>query len=492
MYSRLGVLIGLMILCSLGGALHADAQPARKMAVTTASPEARALYLQGFDLLERRRYTDAYARCRDAVAKDPAFAAAHLCMYITTGSKTEAFDELRRAVSLADRVTEPERLWILSDDAAVRGDTVAEHTAITRIVALLPDDEHAHNLLAAYYYRRADYAAAIDEYVKATKIAPAYTLVYNQLGYSYEFLGRYPEAAAAFRTYIDLLPGDPNPYDSYAELLMKMGNYRASIQQYDKALALDPRFATAFLGIGNDQIFLGQFAEARATFARYLAAARTSEDKHQAWLWTALSYVHEGHTREALAATTKASAIAEAAGDLTSVALDLHLAGDILLDAGRTTDAAARYAQQAAVLGRTTAPAEIKAAANRDARFDRGRVALARADLASARTERDALVREATAASSPASLFRAHELAGLVALAQHDASAAVAALEQSDPRDPRARYALGLALEARGDAAKARQTFAEIAAWNSISPNLAFVRNKATAAADRLAHRGPR
>ena len=462
------------------------------MAVTTSSPEARALYLQGFELLERRHYVDAYARCRDAVAKDPRFAVAHLCMYITTGSKTEAFDELRRAVSLADQVTEPERLWILSDDATVRGDAVAEQAAITRIVALLPDDEHAHNLLAAYYYRRAEYAAAIDEYVKATTIAPAYTLVYNQLGYSYEFLGRYPEAEGAFRKYIELLPGDPNPYDSYAELLMKMGNYRGSIQQYDKALALDPKFATAFIGIGNDQIFLGQFAEARKTFARYLAAARTTEDKHQAWLWSALSHVHEGHTGEALAATSKAAAIAEAAGDLTSVAFDLHLAGDILLEAGRTAEAAARYDSQAGVLGRTTAPDEVKAAGKRDARFDRGRVALARADLASARTERDALLREAAAAKSPASRFRAHELAGLIAIAEHDFSAAIAAFEQSDPKDPRARYSLGMAIEASGDAAKARKIFAEVAGWGSISPNLAFVRTKAIAAADRLSHHGAR
>jgi tetratricopeptide (TPR) repeat protein len=478
-------LFGIVVVCGPAGAA---AQAGHKMAITTSSPEARALFVQGFDLLERRRYAEAYARCRDAAVKDPSFAVAHLCMYITTGSKTESLEELRRAVSLSDKVTEPERLWILSDDATVRGDTKAEKSMIERIVQLLPDDEHAHNLLAAYHYRQRDYAQAIDAYIKATKIAPSYTLAYNQLGYSYEFVGRYPEAEVAFKKYIELLPGDPNPYDSYAELLMKMGNYRGSIQQYEKALSIDPKFATAFIGIGNDQIFLGKFGDARKAFARFLAVAHTNEDKRQAWLWTALSHVHEGHTGEALQAIHKATAIAESAGDQRSAAADLHLIGDILLEAGRGGEAAAQFARQAAMLERATAPDEVKAADKRDARFDRGRVALAANDLAAARTERDALLREATDAKAPPSLFRAHELAGRIAIAENAFAAAAAALEQADPRDPRARYLLAVALDGKGDPATAQKTYAEVASWNTIHSDLAFVRKKAQAAADRLAH----
>jgi tetratricopeptide (TPR) repeat protein len=457
--------------------------PGQKMAVTTASPEARALYLQGFDLLERRRHADAYARCREAVAVDPELAVAHLCLYITTGSKTEALDEMRRAVSLADKATEPERLWILSDDAIVRGDAAAEKRHIDRIVELLPDDEHAYNLLAAYHYRRAEWAEAIKAYAAATRIAPSYTLAYNQLGYCYEFLGRYAEAEAAFQKYIELLPGDPNPYDSYAELLMKMGNYRGSIEQYDKALAIDPKFATAYIGAGNDEILLGRFAEARRAFARLVAAARTAEDRRQGWLWTALSHVHEGHTAEAIAAIGKATAIAQTAGDQRGIAADLHLTGDILLDAARPAEAAAAFSHQAATVARAPAPTEVRAADQRDARFDRARVALATHDLAAARAERDALLREST---DPRSQFRAHELAGRVALADHDATTAVAELDRSDPRNPRARYLLAVALEAKGDLARARTIFAEVAAWNAVHPDLAFVRGQAAVAANRL------
>jgi hypothetical protein len=43
----------------------------------------------------------------------------------------------------------------------------------------------------------------------------------HQLGYAYRFLDRFADAEAAFKKYTELIPTDPNPYDSSAELLPK-------------------------------------------------------------------------------------------------------------------------------------------------------------------------------------------------------------------------------------------------------------------------------
>ena len=48
----------------------------------------------------------------------------------------------------------------------------------------------------------------------------------------------YANAEKAFQKYIELIPKDPNPYDSYAELLLKMGRFEDSIAQYRKALEI--------------------------------------------------------------------------------------------------------------------------------------------------------------------------------------------------------------------------------------------------------------
>jgi cytochrome c-type biogenesis protein CcmH/NrfG len=47
------------------------------------------------------------------------------------------------------------------------------------------------------------------------------------MGYAYSDKNDFNKAEEAFKKYISLLPDSPNPYDSYAELLLKNGRYDA-------------------------------------------------------------------------------------------------------------------------------------------------------------------------------------------------------------------------------------------------------------------------
>src|SRR6185436_16674608 len=101
-------------------------------------------------------------------------------------------------------------------------------------------------------------AGAVEEFKKATAINAQFSQPYNMMGYSYRALMKYTDAEQAFKAYVALIPGDPNPHDSYAELLMKMGRFDDSIANYRKALSLDPNFVASYIGIGNDQVFMGK------------------------------------------------------------------------------------------------------------------------------------------------------------------------------------------------------------------------------------------
>ena len=93
-------------------------------------------------------------------------------------------------------------------------------------MAKYPADERAHFLLGGAYFGRQEYDKAIAEYRKATELNPRFSPAYNLLGYAYRAVDQFGDAETAFRKYIELIPGDPNPYDSYAELLMKTGPVR--------------------------------------------------------------------------------------------------------------------------------------------------------------------------------------------------------------------------------------------------------------------------
>ena len=102
------------------------------------------------------------------------------------------------------------------------------------------------------------------------------------LGYSERNLSNYAEAENAFKKYIELIPDDPNPYDSYAELLMKEGKYEESIVQYRKALSIDPNFVASFLGISTNDNYLGKYEDARKELQTLYDKARNDGEKRAA------------------------------------------------------------------------------------------------------------------------------------------------------------------------------------------------------------------
>jgi tetratricopeptide (TPR) repeat protein len=83
-----------------------------------------------------------------------------------------------------------------------------------------------------------------------------------------------PTPKAAFKKYIELIPNDPNPYDSYAELLLKMGKFDDSVAQYRKALAIDQNFINAHQGIGMALLYKGNAEEASAEIQKITGKAR--------------------------------------------------------------------------------------------------------------------------------------------------------------------------------------------------------------------------
>src|SRR5262249_48551522 len=139
-----------------------------------------------------------------------------------------------------------------------------------------------------------DYSAAVAQYEKVIKIAPDFAPVYNELGYSYKALEDFTKAEVAFKKYIQLIPDDPNPYDSYAELLLRAGRFDESIVNYRKALAIDPTFFNSRLGIATDLDLQGKTKEARSELDTMLQTAKDDGQRRDGLFSKAVSYVHEG------------------------------------------------------------------------------------------------------------------------------------------------------------------------------------------------------
>jgi tetratricopeptide (TPR) repeat protein len=449
-----------------------------KIPVTTRSDEARAIYLRGRALNENLQVHDAHVLFEQAVTLDPTFALAEYALAATAPTTRAATEHLRRALALADKASAGERLMILARQARAHGDPEGALQIAETLVAQYPMDERAHWILAGACAAQQKYERAIAEFQAAIALNSKFSLAWNQLGYAYRSAGQTGAAESAFLHYIALVPNDPNPYDSYAELLMKAGRFDESIAQYRKALTIDSHFSGSFVGIAANEMLAGRYDAAVLAAERYFTAARDDGERRTALLTLAMIHVDHGATDPALNAMDRRAALARAGGDTVNMAADGVLIADILLESGRIDAARDRFAQAHALLATSSADAEVKRDDALESRYDAARVALASGDHGTARAQAVAYSVGASARRNDARIRQSHELNGLVALAAREIDASLDELSLADQQNPAVWFAMSRAYAARGDGVRA-QALANQARHMNILPTFPYVFTRA-------------
>jgi tetratricopeptide (TPR) repeat protein len=454
-----------------------------KIPITTSSPEAKAAFLQGRDQFEKLLITDSVAHFQKAVELDANFASAELALANSAPTGKEFFEHLNKAVALADKASSGERLLILATSAGANNDATKQKQDLEELVAAYPNDERAHFNLGGYYFGQQEYPQAIEHYKKATELDPTYSSAFNLLGYAYRQNVDYANAETAFQKYVTLIPKDPNPYDSYAELLLKMGRYDDSIAQYRKALEIDPNFINAHQGIAMDLLYQGKAAQASAELTNIANKARNDGERRTGLFAQTVVLVDSGKAAEAMANIDKQYALAEKNHDAGAMSFDRATQGNIFLEIGKPDQAAAAYAKALAIIEGSNLSQDLKDNAKLISHYNLARVAAAKKDFATAKKEADVYRAGATVSKNPFQVKNAHELDGIIALAEKNYDVAITELAQSNQQNPQDLYRLCQAYGGKGDAEKAAAACKQAAQFNSLpAVNYAFVRTKAAAA----------
>jgi tetratricopeptide (TPR) repeat protein len=470
------------MMTSVGTAMAQDrgGAGAAKVPVSTSSEEARQEYVKGRTLGENLRAHDSREVLQRAVEKDPNFALAHYSLALNSPTAKEFFAHLKKAVALAPRASEGERLMILGLEAGANADTEKQREYYEQLVEAYPQDERAHFLLGNNYFGQQDYPRTLGEYLKSVEIAPEFAPAYNLLGYAYRQVERYDDAEKAFKKYIALIPNDPNPYDSYAELLMKMGRFDESIAMYRKALKTNAQFSPSYVGIASNLMYQGKHDAARSEAWKLHQAARNDADRRNALFASAVAYADEGRLDEALAELKKQYAVAEKINDAANMAGDAVAMGDVLLEADKPGEAKQLYEKALTLQENADLSQEVKNDAKLVHHYNLGRVAVRENDLAAAKQHAETFMQGATAKKNSAEIRQAHALAGKIALKEKRFDQALAHLTKANQQDPYVLFMMGKAYKGSGDEAKAGEMFQRAANHTTLPTlNHAFVRAKA-------------
>lgn len=458
--------------------IPSSAQTSGDAPVTTTSKEALVLYQKAVDHLENIEIAKAAPLLDQAIQKDPAFAMAYLMRAQAGGGFNVSRQNLDKAVSLAPKASPAERHWIMALQAQFNSDTPAAKQHIAELLKLTPNDKHAIAFAGNFYRGLGDDEQALKYYERAVSVDPTFAAAYNQVGYTHMRLGNAAGAEAAFKKYIANRAESPNPFDSYAEMLLDGGRYDESIAQYNAALAKDPTFPGSFTGIGHNQVFKGEYDKARASYKR-LHDLGSPSNKMAGLFWTAVSYVHEGNTSEALKTFDQQREVAVKEGLIPTVAGTHFNQAFVLAESGKIEESRKHLAEATKVIEGAQLPDSVKANLRRQVEFGAALNATSTKDSAAARAHLDKVKAMITPGLPPAVMQQYEFAVGMNEFSQGNYEAAIAHFNKADDQDPYTTFYVAEATRLKGDAAGAEAMYKKVLASNQNGLGYAVIRSRA-------------
>lgn len=463
-----------------------EAAAAAKVPITTSSDEAREAFLTGRGLLVDFHITESRPYFEQAVELDANFAMAYVLLAASSPIGAKFFAAVEDAEATGPGVSRGEQLIVNALVAGSRNDQTGQVDALAELLSLYPDDERVHNRLANYYNTQQDFEKAITHYQKAVAINPTFASAYNSMGYVHRSNDDLGSAKVAFAKYVELIPDEANPYDSYAELLMEMGEYDESIANYRKSLAIDRNFAVSYAGISTNESLRGDSASALEAAAQMLSVARTSGEKQGAIFTAVVCHVFAGDIEGAIAASEEMFAVAAMDGNDAAMGGIREYMGDIMLAEGDGVKALAYYDDALDHRQKADTNDAAKAQAGRTHLFKSAIAAMINDDK---ETATDLVAKYKSAAEENGTSIerrRVHEHAGYLAMLNEDNATVVAELALANNLDPIVLYWSAVANKNAGNVEKARDLADRAANRNTLSANLPFFRADALQLIDEL------
>jgi tetratricopeptide (TPR) repeat protein len=305
---------GTAIAANQGKSASTDDAKDQKFPVTTSSPAAARYFETGMVHYENHRWNFALRDWNEAIKLDPNFALAYTWICFTTVDPAEESADRAKAVALLKNITPAEQLmvrWMMG----VHGNNYLEGiSAMNDLLAMVPHDKRINFLVAYWLYKQDQYEFAKKLTLRALAEDSRYATAYNQLAYLYSRVPDYPKSLEAAAKYVELLPNEPNPHDSYGEMLRLAGHFQEALEQYRLALKMDPTFYISQKELGETYSLMGEEDQARAEYAKAIHDAPSDGLKAEYLQKSALTYIREKKYDEADNAYLTAAAKAHAMG----------------------------------------------------------------------------------------------------------------------------------------------------------------------------------
>jgi len=311
----------LLVFSSLAASASANSSPPQsnrkgtptKLPVTTSSAQARTSFEKAMREFEQYRITETLQDLRAAAKADPDFAQALILLSYLSPDPQEQSTARIRSKQLASKMSPSEQLLIRWLAGAQENNYLPAISAMNDLLAKYPRDQRLAYLAGDWLMKQQRYEQAVTVLERALVLSPDYAAALNDVAYGYADLGNFDKAFAAMDRYVALEPDQPNPHDSYGEILRMAGKLDSALEQYRMSIRIDPNFGSE-LGVADTYAVKGKEREAREEYDRAIVFAPSNADRVQRELQSAVTWIRENNRKQAEKALSDVARHAHAAG----------------------------------------------------------------------------------------------------------------------------------------------------------------------------------
>jgi len=283
--------IGLTIFC----ALPLLAAPNRTgMEISTKSPRARAFFEQGLKKMELLHFDAGMDNWRRSVHADPNFALGHIFLAFFSPDPAEQVTEREKALATRRFAGAEEKLIIDWISNASHSNWVPAIQAMNEALEQYPQDKYLAWMAGwwlALMQNQSPRALLLFE--RVIRLDAEFPDAWNEAAYCYAKAGNFDKAFADIQRYTELVPNEPNPQDSFAELSRMAGHFEDALKHYRMSLKIDPSFHESQLGLGDTYALMGDQRQARTEYEIAIGLGTPVQKKIWGLQWAA-TFVREG------------------------------------------------------------------------------------------------------------------------------------------------------------------------------------------------------
>jgi len=239
---------------------HGEALP-----LSAKSTEVRQLLNQAWILdSDQVEQAQAIEVMRKVVRLDPTFAMGHEILAQISLDPAEQVSEQKQALANRGYANASEQIVIDWFQNAADHKLIPAITNMNDALHQYPRDRWLVFLANSWLMAQTQYERAATVY-EHSGITDSPGLI-NNAAYTYANMRQFSKAYALMDKYVALMPQDPNPQDSYAEILRMAGHYTIAIDHYKVALTINPQFYSSQFGIADTYLLMGDETRARQEY----------------------------------------------------------------------------------------------------------------------------------------------------------------------------------------------------------------------------------